>query len=120
MWKVPPQYTTKLQAGDIKYTTSWDLLSGFEETDAVHAVFPLKLCCVQALSSDTIVAEKFSVMVPLDHLIPDILMTDLSGDLKVDHSQFEFDPQDPAKLLGVGSAGENISHMPCLAVNGAL
>ena len=107
LWKVSPQYSIKLQESDLEYATSWDLLLGPEAADEVHALFPLKLCCIQALSSDTIVFEKFNVRVPLDHLIPDILMTELPEDLTVDPSQFEFNPHDPAKLLGIGSAGEN-------------
>ena len=105
MWKVPVQYTEKRDVP--KSTRPWDLLSGSQEPEAVYALLPLKLCCFQALSCDTITARGFNVRVPLDHLIPDILMTDLPEELKIDLSQFEFDPDDPAKLLGVGSAGKD-------------
>ena len=98
---VPPRYARV--AGDEEMGVG--VPSSSKESQTVCVVYPLELCCVWAFSCDTIVARKFNVSVPLDHLIPDILMTDLPKELQVESNQFQFD-QNPAFCLGRGGFGK--------------
>ena len=66
----------------------------------------MEVCCSLALTSDTVVVKDYSVAVPLVHLVPDILLTDLPEELKIEHAEFTFNPEDPATRLGEGGAGE--------------
>lgn len=68
--------------------------------------FHLDSCAAEALTGDTIVCREYNVRVPLRHLVPDLLLTDLPAELQIDHAQFEFNPQDPATRLGRGGAGD--------------
>lgn len=56
-------------------------------------VFDLDACAAEALKGDTIISTRYNVRIPLHHLIPDLLLTDLPSQLKIDTSQFEFDPK---------------------------
>ena len=99
-----------------KYTAAGDRSGGpsdSKEGATVCAVYWLELCCVWALSSDTIVARKYNVRVPLTHLIPDILITDLPDELKVERGAFQFD-ETTAVHLGHGGFGKAVltTHPP--------
>eukprot|EP00731_Ephydatia_muelleri_P005646 Em0002g1822a len=93
MWEVPPQYkrTTPTTRGG--------------SPDCRMVLFPMEVCCSLALTSDTVVVKDYSVAVPLVHLVPDILLTDLPEELKIEHAEFTFNPEDPATRLGEGGAG---------------
>ena len=69
-------------------------------------VFSLEDCAAAALVGETIVTPGNKSYVPLIHLVPDLLLTDLDEDLIIDKSKFEFDPKNPANSLGRGGAGE--------------
>lgn len=56
-------------------------------------VFDLDACAADALKGDTIVCRDYSVRIPLRHLVPDLLLTDLPPQLNIDTSQFEFNPK---------------------------
>lgn len=56
-------------------------------------VFDLDACAADALKGDTIVCSEYKVRIPLHHLVPDLLLTDLPPQLKIDSSQFEFNPK---------------------------
>lgn len=93
-------------------------------------IFDLDACAADALKGDTTVCSDYQVRIPLHHLVPDLLLTDLPQQLRIDTSQFEFNPkvrgqgvwwlvgvvleafvsvfvffQDPANRLGRGGAG---------------
>lgn len=55
--------------------------------------FDLDACAADALKGDTIVCTDYKVHVPLHHLVPDLLLTDLPAQLRIDTSQFEFNPK---------------------------
>lgn len=67
--------------------------------------FQLDTCAAEALIGDTIVCREYNVRVPLRHLVPDLLLTDLPSDFQIDQSQLEYNPKDPAARLGRGGAG---------------
>ena len=67
--------------------------------------FQVDTCAAEALIGDTIICREYNVRVPLRHLVPDILLTDLPADLQIDQSQLEYNPRDPATRLGRGGAG---------------
>ena len=50
------------------------------------------------------------VHVPLSHIVPDLLLTDLPKEFIVNTSQLDFDPKEPSTRLGRGGAGR-IMHM---------
>ena len=56
-------------------------------------VFDLDACAADALKGDTILSTDYKVHVPLAHLVPDLLLTDLPPQLRIDTSQFEFNPK---------------------------
>ena len=68
-------------------------------------VFQLEHCAAESLLGDTILCPDYNIRIPLHHLVPDLLLTDLPTALKIDTSMFEFNPQDPATKLGRGGAG---------------
>ena len=61
-------------------------------------VFDVDACAAEALKGDTIMCPDYNVRIPLSHLVPDLLLTDLPPQLRIDTSQFEFNP----KVCGVG------------------
>ena len=67
--------------------------------------FQLDTCAAEALIGDTIICREYNVRVPLRHLVPDLLLTDLPADLQIDQSQLEFNPKNSATRLGRGGAG---------------
>ena len=69
-------------------------------------IFALENCAAAAMVGDTILAPRYKTNVPLVHLVPDLLLTDLMDDLRIDKTQFEFNPKNPANSLGRGGAGE--------------
>ena len=56
-------------------------------------VFDVDACAADALKGDTIVCVDYNVRIPLSHLVPDLLLTDLPPQLRIDASQFEFNPK---------------------------
>lgn len=71
-------------------------------------VFSLERCASEALVGDCIQVHSYRISVPLTHLVPDLLLTDLPDDMKVDHSQFDFNTKDPTNVLGRGGSGKNV------------
>lgn len=69
-------------------------------------VFPLEVCCFLALTTDHIPVRSCGVSVPLEHLVPDILLTDLEPEWIIDRDEFVFNPKDPSTCLGQGGSGE--------------
>ena len=69
-------------------------------------MFTLEQCAAEALAGDYLLAHSYRVSIPLTHLVPDLLLTDLPNDMKVDHSQFDFNPRDPTSVLGRGGSGK--------------
>lgn len=67
--------------------------------------FPLEECALQARSSRTIFSNEYNTDVPLEHLVPELLLTDLPGELGMDVKQLEYKPEDYSTLMGVGGAG---------------
>ena len=56
-------------------------------------IFNVDACAADALKGDTIVCSEYKVRIPLRHLVPDLLLTDLPPQLNIDTSQFEFNPK---------------------------
>ncbi len=49
--------------------------------------------------------SEYNVLVPLSHIVPDLLLSDLPKDLIIDTSLLDFNPKDPSTRLGRGGAG---------------
>lgn len=56
-------------------------------------MYDLDACAADALKGDTVVCHDYKVHIPLKHLIPDLLLTDLPAQFVIDTSQFEFNPK---------------------------
>ena len=67
--------------------------------------FSLEDCALQARSSRTIFSSEYNTDVPLEHLVPELLLTDLPAELGMDVGQLEYQPEDYSTLMGVGGAG---------------
>ena len=61
-------------------------------------MYDLDACAADALKGDTVVCSDYNVRIPLKHLIPDLLLTDLPTHFIIDNSQLEFNP----KVSGCG------------------
>jgi leucine-rich repeat kinase 1 len=104
LWKVPGELLQS-RAGHKSRSRreQWSLFPDGEQEELV--MFQVDACAAEALIGDTIVCRDCNVRVPLRHLVPDLLLTDLPADLQVDQSQLEYNPRDPATRLGRGGAG---------------
>ncbi len=56
-------------------------------------VFDLDACASDALKGDTVVCQDYKIRIPLRHLVPDLLLTDLPPQLNIDVTQFEYNPK---------------------------
>ncbi len=56
-------------------------------------MYDLDMCAADALKGDTVVCQDYKVRIPLRHLVPDLLLTDLPPQFSIDASQFEFNPK---------------------------
>ena len=56
-------------------------------------MFGLEACAADALKGDTVICSDYKVHIPLKHLVPDLLLTDLPPQFEIDTSQFEFNPK---------------------------
>jgi len=56
-------------------------------------MYDLDACAADALKGDTVVCQDYKVRIPLKHLVPDLLLTDLPSQFNIDASQFEFNPK---------------------------
>ena len=52
-------------------------------------MYDLDACAADALKGDTVACMDYNVSIPLKHLIPDLLLTDLPAQFFIDISQFE-------------------------------
>ena len=75
-----------------------------------HADFLNYFFLAPSSLQDTILCSDYNVHVPLSHIVPDLLLTDLPKEFIVNTSQLDFDPKDPSTRLGRGGAGR-ITHM---------
>lgn len=73
-------------------------------------LFDLDACAADALKGDTVVCQDYNVRIPLRHLVPDLLLTDLPQQFIIDTSQFEFNP----KVEGNGCGSPD--HKPVVGV----
>eukprot|EP00731_Ephydatia_muelleri_P016582 Em0009g1006a len=105
MWRVPTQLCPPEVEQTPRRSGGWNLFAGSQEPHGEVLVFSLERCAAEALAGDSIQVHSYRVRVPLTHLVPDLLLTDLPDDMKVDHSQFDFNPKDPANVLGRGGSG---------------
>ena len=71
-------------------------------------VFDLDACAADALKGDTIVCSDYNVRIPLHHLVPDLLLTDLPQQLRIDTSQFEFNPKVMLGWVGLLLCGRGL------------
>lgn len=95
VWKVPANYQKP-----VRITTGSDV-SPSGRTIAL----PLEACCYLALTRDHLVVKSWGISVPLRQLVPDVLLTDLPDELKINYDEFQFNPKDAASCLGTGGAG---------------
>lgn len=101
----------KVPSPSIHAQSSWTLIISPLPPFPQCITYQLDTCAAEALTGDSIVCREYNVRVPLRHLVPDLLLTDLPEDLQIDHSQFEFNPQDPATRLGRGGAGRELHQL---------
>ena len=107
LWRVPDEVLDrqkKAEKGSKKKRTPWGVSPEDSQRGEMY-IFALEICASHALDGDTILCQDYNIRVPLHHLVPDLLLTDLPQDLRIDLSQFQFDPRDPATRLGRGGAG---------------
>lgn len=107
LWRVPDEVLNrqkKAEKGSKKKRTPWGVSPEDSQRGEMY-IFALEICASHALDGDTILCQDYNIRVPLHHLVPDLLLTDLPQDLRIDLSQFQFDPRDPATRLGRGGAG---------------
>ena len=107
LWRVPDEVLDKQKKSDKtgkKKRTPWGVCPEEPRRGEMY-IFALEICAADALTGDTILCPDYNVRVPLHHLVPDLLLTDLPQELRIDVSQFEFNPEDPATKLGRGGAG---------------
>ena len=67
--------------------------------------YSLEECALRARSSRTIYSHDYNTDVPLEHLVPELLLTDLPAELNMDVDQLQYNPDDYSTLMGVGGAG---------------
>ena len=111
MWKAPPPLCAPQTEQANRKSGSWNLLYNVQEPQGEMLVFTLDQCATEALVGECIQSHTYRVSIPLTHLVPDILLTDLPQDLKVDYSQFEFNSKDPTSVLGRGGSGNTKMHI---------
>ena len=108
LW-VPPQEVQERFRPDIPHTGpdwSYSHADGYQQ--CVYT-FRLEECALVGLLNSSILCSDYNIYVPLSHLVPDLLLTDLPPHLMVDKSQLLFNPKDTSTRLGRGGAGENIA-----------
>jgi serine/threonine protein kinase len=75
------------------------------EAEEEEVDFMLEDCALQARKSKTIYNAEYQVNIPLEHLVPELLLTDLPEEFKMTKDSLEYNPEDFGTLLGVGGAG---------------
>ena len=100
IWVVPAHLRKKRFDPD---STNGNITSGEEIEEEI--VFKLEDCALQARKSRTIYNAEYDTYIPLDHLVPELLLTDLPDEFKMNTASLEYNPEDFSTLLGVGGAG---------------
>ena len=103
-----PTCSIKLQQENGIDTTGFrfiDSLNANFRNPSLVRQFDLSVCAIAAENYMAIRCEKHEdVVVPLNKVVPDLLMTDLPSSYVIKPDKFEFDPCDETKL-GEGGAG---------------
>ena len=98
---VPPHLRLKRVSSPSEVDKTLMMAKEEDETEE----FSLENCAMQAMSSHTIFSRDYNTDVPLEHLVPELLLTDLPAELSMDTAELQYTPEDYSTLMGVGGAG---------------
>ena len=101
IWVVPPHLKMKKACSPTEPDGNAVIANQEDETED----FSLEDCALQARSSLTIFSHDYNTDVPLEHLVPELLLTDLPPELNMDVTHLQYDLEDYSTLMGVGGAG---------------
>ena len=102
VWVVPPHLSQKPRNEEEEDSVSvWSQRNVKDE----EVVFSLHECALRAYEGKRIHNPEYNVYVPLEHLVPELLLTDLPDEFKMDRNQLEVNLDDYSTILGAGGAG---------------